>query len=110
MSEPIRKVTEFIGQASGDCECFCFDRRTPQQLEEDTKVDDWQRDDENRIYPGALLPGESHNEYRGVHGAYRITIEFWPGATEVPKEPRESLLVQPPTVLSMMEDQLKETT
>lgn len=99
-----RHVTEFVGRASGDCECFCFDRRTVAEDERDSSLgkdgDFWsrenleermRRDDEARIYPDALLPEEAKVGPCGVsarRGRYRITIEFEPAVDEVeaPKE------------------------
>lgn len=71
------KVSEFVGRASGDCECFCFDRRTREQSEYDgtlTTRTQITRDRLNRIYPHDLLP--DWNEKR--MGTWRITVEFTP--------------------------------
>lgn len=83
---PIKKVTEFDAAASGDCECFCFDRRTNEQRQADEglwEVDGGRRalvqlQHEARIYPDHLLPEEARDGHEGVYGHYRITVEFWP--------------------------------
>jgi len=72
----VKKVTQFNGQASGDCECFCFDRRRKGGPFEGS----WREKDAARIYPGELLPAGAD----GVYGTWRITVEFTPDA--VPNE------------------------
>jgi hypothetical protein len=93
-----KKVTEFIGRASGDTECFCFDRRTIAEQERDESLvrEDGTRDYEaiaerevaeeragrGRVYPGALLPdgtsASADNAWTAPFGRWRITIEFEP--------------------------------
>lgn len=77
------KITEFVGEASGDCECFCFDKRTREEIERVNRrcPDGFENMDElirsqsdGRIYPDALLPDGT----RGVRGVWRITVEFTP--------------------------------
>lgn len=68
-SEPMVKVTELEGfYASGDFECFCFDRV-------ESPWDDkrgWEIQGEQRVYPDYLIPDGS----RGKFGSWRITVEF----------------------------------
>lgn len=75
------QVSEFTGHASGDMECFCFDRRTYDEMlsdrdEEMRKQID--RDKANRIYPNALLPAGVDRK----QGRWRVTVEFWEGGDE----------------------------
>jgi hypothetical protein len=71
----MKKVTEFKGQASGDCECFCFDRR---EGNINPHEGSYQDRDAARIYPGELLPTGAD----GVFGTWRITVEFTPDCAE----------------------------
>lgn len=82
MSNILKKVTEFVGAASGDCECFCFDKRTVEQKQADQSLnlrERCEKDDEARIYPNDLLPEEiAYSNEEKTFGRWRITIEFWP--------------------------------
>lgn len=73
---PVRKVTEFVGQASGDCECFCFDRRTSEEIAQHRfshTEEGRESNDANRIYPHDLLP-----EVGPARGRWKIIVEFTP--------------------------------
>ena len=71
----MKKVTQFNGQASGDCECFCFDRRSGTI---NPHKGSWEEKEAARIYPHDLLPAGVY----GVYGTWRITVEFTPEAPE----------------------------
>jgi hypothetical protein len=78
----IKRVTEFRGQASGDSECFCFDRRTPEEQEADLQKplpEQVEAERNARIYPSALLPDGSD---RRRMGKWRVTVEFTPDSDE----------------------------
>lgn len=84
---PSTKKTVLDGYyASGDCECFCFDKRTFEQaMQETSEACDrlatcgdrecaWADPDEgNRVYPDALLP--DHGRRRG---RWTIVVTFEP--------------------------------
>ena len=85
------RMTEFYGQASGDCECFCFDRRTDSQAAADREAMHQagyegaeyeaasQREEAGRIYPDELLPEVEAGEYKPKgFGTWKITVEFTP--------------------------------
>lgn len=87
MTAPLVKVTEFVGEASGDCECFCFDRRTDEQQTADRSADyaeRAEREHEARLYPNELLPEGCRVDHRGIRGRWRVTVEFWPGEKAAP--------------------------
>lgn len=67
-TDSVRKATEFVGAYESDGESEGFDAVN------------------RAIYLNELLPDEAI-DLGGVQvkGAYRITVEFWPAATEVPK-------------------------
>ena len=73
----LKKSTVLDGYcASGDCECFCFDKRTSEEVQKDAGLEVEQRvarDDECRVYPNDILPDTGHRRGRWV-----ITVEFIP--------------------------------
>lgn len=78
-----RRVTELIGRASGDHECFRFDSRTRSQELADRKLRDihekCRRDGDAQTYPNELLPAEAYEDSMlGRRGKFRITVEFLP--------------------------------
>ena len=93
-SEPLSKVTRLKGyKASGDQECFCFGKYHPDELKAwvdenlppgvEPKSDEYwdflmETQDATRVYPLDLLP-EGVGDLRG---RWRITVEFWPDASE----------------------------
>ena len=80
--EKLTRVVEFAGIASGDGECFCFDRLTVEdRAEVYRKMRDmvgewpeWFDPGAGLMYPSELLPDGSN----GRRGIFRITIEFTP--------------------------------
>jgi hypothetical protein len=79
---PVVKTTVLDGYyASGDHECFCFDRwdgpdayyaAFPDSMDERR----WRMMDENRVYPDHLLPDELR--FNHPFGRWTITVEFEP--------------------------------
>lgn len=67
----LKKVTVLDGHyASGDHECFCFDKLDGPFAYEGTTEERIAAQDANRVYPHSLLP-------RGAnYGRWRITVEF----------------------------------
>lgn len=86
------KVTEIVGETSGDGECFCFDELTEEQRERHTEkafaMEEWPDGfdfDQGRTYPRALLPEQAI----GQRGRWRITVEFEPNdGADAPAEHR----------------------
>jgi hypothetical protein len=88
------KTTEFIGRSSGDCECFCFDKRTSakqksdeeecyrsigdESLSDEEKYLIGENDRNSRIYPGELLPLDYKHPDEDKLGKWKITVEFEP--------------------------------
>lgn len=75
--EPLIKTTTFTGHASGDGECFCFDKRTPEQRAKDRQLPGHELaaieiEQAPQIYPDDLLP-EGVGERMG---RWTITITF----------------------------------
>jgi hypothetical protein len=83
MVETVKKVTVLDGYcASGDCECFCFDKRSWEEQAQERSLPTEQRverHDECRVYPNDILPDTGKKRGRWV-----ITVEFTP-ETAVPK-------------------------
>lgn len=88
------KTTEFVGRSSGDCECFCFDKRDAQKQKSDEEeyyksIDDESLSDEHkhslyenkrtsRLYPNDLLPLNYNHPDEDKFGKWKITVEFEP--------------------------------
>jgi hypothetical protein len=74
----ITKSTTLEGYyASGDYECFCFDRHDGPEEHRKAYGAKWNRgvaDDECRVYPGDFLPENTD----GKRGRWTITVEFEP--------------------------------
>lgn len=77
----LTKVTEFVGRACGDGECFCFDKLT--EAERDSldetiaALEEWPDGfdpNKERVYPSDFLPDVD----RDRRGRWRITVEFEP--------------------------------
>lgn len=70
-----RRVTVLEGvYATGDFECFCFDKV------DDPSGDERHHHEQNaqRVYPNSLLPAGTYS----VLGDWRITVEFVPRVAE----------------------------
>lgn len=84
MSDPVTKTTVLDGYyASGDYECFCFDKwdgpeaysqAFPYSPDRDLEQTDKEiaAQDANRVYPDDLVPDGAH------YGRWTITVEFEP--------------------------------
>lgn len=75
MSKIVKSTTLEGFYATGDHECFCFDRHNGPFECRNVRLASGQEDpDACRVYPNDLLP----EDIRGKRGRWTITVEFEP--------------------------------